>query len=489
MQWDWLAITGGATVCGLAAGFYAERWLRRWRAERDATPPVRPMLEAHFQSTALDKITVSERRFPFRVRADLQNALDGLLADYVIRHFYGVRKEYASDGLNFAALLAGGHSPAVSVPPEYEAVDVGGDEPVRCLRAGLWLVERDGTRYAVLLGPAGRPYGEPTGVQFQVAAPNDPAGTRLADDFFRRLEDAVQRADSYRGKVLSLEQSEHSYSGESAGITVHRLGPVPRDHVILPAATLDLLDRNVVRFAEQRPRLRAAGQPTRKGLLFYGPPGTGKTLTIRYLAHALPGHTTLLVSAEQVGLLGEYMTLARLLQPSIVVLEDVDLIARDRAAMNSPCEEVLLNKLLNEMDGLKEEADILFVLTTNRPEALEAALASRPGRVDQAIEFPPPDAEGRRKLVRLYARDAAVGVDVEDAVVQRTDGVSAAFIKELMRRATQYGLERDGAAGVNGSDVDQALDEMLFRGGSLNLKLLGAAGVNGRPTCEAGAST
>ena len=72
--------------------------------------------------------------------------------------------------------------------------------------------------------------------------------------------------------------------------------------------------------------------------------------------------------------------------------------------MGSPCEEVLLNKLLNEMDGLKEEADILFILTTNRPEALEPALASRPGRIDQAIEFPLPDAEGRRKLVRLYSR-------------------------------------------------------------------------------------
>ena len=51
----------------------------------------------------------------------------------------------------------------------------------------------------------------------------------------------------------------------------------------------------------------------------------------------------------------------------------------------------MLNTLLNEMDGLKEDADILFVLTTNRPEQLEGALASRPGRIDQAIEVPLPD--------------------------------------------------------------------------------------------------
>ena len=65
---------------------------------------------------------------------------------------------------------------------------------------------------------------------------------------------------------------------------------------------------------------------------------------------------------------------------------------------------MLLNKLLNEMDGLQEDADVLFILTTNRPDQLEPALASRPGRIDQAIEFPLPDESGRTKLVNLYSR-------------------------------------------------------------------------------------
>jgi len=62
---------------------------------------------------------------------------------------------------------------------------------------------------------------------------------------------------------------------------------------------------------------------SKKGLLFYGPPGTGKTHTIRYLSR-IPEHTTLLVTAEQVTLVAEYMALARLLSPTIVVIEDVD---------------------------------------------------------------------------------------------------------------------------------------------------------------------
>ena len=60
-------------------------------------------------------------------------------------------------------------------------------------------------------------------------------------------------------------------------------------------------------------------------------------------------------------------------------------------------------------------------------------------------------------------------------IVRRTDGVSAAFIKELMRRATQFCVERDQKEQLAQSDADLALDEMLFRGGELNRKLLGAS--------------
>src|SRR5947208_6370418 len=139
------------------------------------------------------------------------------------------------------------------------------------------------------------------------------------------------------------------------------------------------------------------------------------------------------------------MNLARLLQPAIFVIEDVDLIARDRTQMG-PCEESLLNGLLNQMEGLKEDADILFILTTNRPEQLESALASRPGRTDQAIEVPLPDDVGRNKLVQLYGRGLPLGDAVVSEAAQRTKGVGAAFIKELMRRASHRQASLEMAA-------------------------------------------
>lgn len=444
--------------------------------EPDASPQlVAPLLKTHLLPIKASEITITERRFPFRMRADLQRTIDKVFGvEITVKHFFGVRAEYAHGAPTLTdCLLEGVNNPTYSIPPEYEELDLGDEHPLRVLKNGLWLLESDGIRFAIMLGPCGH-YGQVTGVQIQVGVPLCSEGNQIAQRFFKQLEDAVIRGESYRGKILSLEQSEHSYSGESSGIAVHKLRNVRREDVILPAETLSLLERNVVHFARNRERLSQLGMSKKKGVLFYGPPGTGKTHTIHHLASSLDGHTTILISAEQVGLLGEYMTLARLLQPSMVVIEDVDLIARERSSMESVCEEVLLNKLLNEMDGLKEDAEIFFILTTNRPEALEAALTSRPGRVDQAIEFPLPDADGRRKLVALYAPKGLLEDDLINDVVRRTDGVSAAFIKEFMRRATQFSIERDENSRLTHADLDLALDEMLFKGGSLNRKLLGA---------------
>lgn len=471
---------GGSVLLGMVLGGFGIWGLLRMRRNAQTVTgtshsPIPELIRKHFHPTPLDQITVTERKFPFRVRADLQKAINQLFDDQTkVLHFCGVRKEYSHEQIELSGcIVESQHNPAVSVPPQYEEVDVGDEEPIRCLANGLWFLEQNGQCYVVLLAPAGR-FGQITGVQFQIGTINNSEGTKLSQKFFRHLEESVLKAESYRGKILSMEQAEHAYSGESAGITVHKLRTVERDQVILPRKTLELLDRNVIGFVQQRPGLAKFHQSTKKGILFYGPPGTGKTHTIHYLAKALPGHTTLLITAEQVGLLSEYMTLARLLQPSIVVMEDVDLIARERSQMGSPCEEALLNKLLNEMDGLKEAADILFVLTTNRPEMLEQALASRPGRVDQAIEFPLPDEEGRQKLVKLYSQGMDISNEIIETIVRRTEKVSAAFIKELMRRSVQFHLERNGTETIQLADVESALDEMLFSGGSLNLKLLGA---------------
>jgi len=445
-----------------------------WRRLSGGKKRVDRLIRQHFRPVPLDELTVLERRFPARMRADLQRAVERLVdADCVVRHFCGLHHGHGYGSVTISECISTTVFEGVTVgPPEYEEVDIGESEPVRCLKNALWLLERAGQRFAALISPGER-FGELTSIQFQVATANRPEAIRIAQEFFKRLEEAVQRAECYRGKVLSLEPSQEIYTGRAVGITVHTLPQVRRDEVILPQRTLELLERNIIEFVRRRADLLRFGLPSKKGVLFYGPPGTGKTHTIHYLAGELKGHTMLLIAAEQVGLLPEYIALARLLQPSIVVLEDADLIARERSQL-SACGEALLHRLLNEMDGLRCDAQILFILTTNRPEMLEPALAARPGRIDQAIEFPLPDEECRAKLVRLYAADLELTDELVAEIVKRTEQVSPAFIKELMRRSMQFHLERGGPGRLELSDVQDALDELLFRGGSLNLKLLGA---------------
>jgi ATP-dependent Clp protease adapter protein ClpS len=427
-------------------------------------------LSAHFTGIPLDQLVATSRTFPGHMRADVQAGVDKLFSASPLR-FFGIHEEHRYETLTIASLSRNGRNAPAIAPAQYHEVDVGEATPVRCLDNGLWLCRKGKLRYAVVLS-SHREHSREFQTRIEIAVPTGAEGAKFVQRCFAELESAVNDARSYRGKVLSLD-GDGDYSGRTRGVMVHKLPAVSRDDVILPEATLKLLDRNVLSFVKNRPRLQQLGQSTRKGILLYGPPGTGKTHTIRYLANNLPGHTTLIITAGQVGLLAQYMSLARLLQPAMVVIEDADLIARNREQMSGGCDEVLLNRLLNEMDGLKQDADILFVLTTNRPEQLESALASRPGRIDQAIEVPVPNDIGRRKLAQLYGKGLPLGDAIVTETAERTKGVSAAFIKELMRRVAQASIARDGGATVLSADISEALDDMLFTGGKLNVKLLG----------------
>ncbi len=431
------------------------------------------LVRKHFGRTPLESLVTASRRFPPTSRVDLQLALTSMFETRFQAKLVGIHPQYTHETVNFSHLLRTANYPVLVGPLQYDEIDVGETLPTRCLKQGLWLAKAEGLAFAFLLTPAER-FGRSEGIHVEIAVPPGEAGLELSRCFLDDVEKLINQTGSYRGKVISLEASG-GYSGKAGSVKVHKLRGVRRDEVILPEKTLRLLERNVSEFIQHRQKLQKLGMAVKKGLLFYGPPGTGKTHTIHYLASQLADHTTLLITAEQVSLLDEYFQLARFLQPAMVVIEDVDLIARARETMHNPCAESLLNKLLNEMDGLREDAALLFVLTTNRPEQLEAALASRPGRIDQAIEFPLPDDDGRRKLVALYSRGLKMPEDVMQSIVRKTKKASAAFIKELMRRCAQYHLQAGKNGELRQEQVESALEEMLFSGGSLNVKLLGGS--------------
>jgi cell division protease FtsH len=193
---------------------------------------------------------------------------------------------------------------------------------------------------------------------------------------------------------------------------------------------------------------------------------------VRYLASVLEGATVVILSGGTLGFVGAFAGLAKRLAPSLVVLEDVDLVAQERTFGPFGSSPVLF-ELMNEMDGMGEDADVAWVLTTNRADALEPALAARPGRIDLAVELPLPDSDGRRRLLALYARGLDLQLADERAIVERTEGVPASFIKELLRKAALRAAE-GGRTTVTDADLSAVLDELLAETSALTRVLLGA---------------
>src|SRR5262249_8425105 len=127
----------------------------------------------------------------------------------------------------------------------------------------------------------------------------------------------------YKGKAITLER-ENDWRPEFS-IRFHELPLTTRQSIILPESILQVIERNVLGLLQHGETLRRSGRGTRHGLLFHGRPGTGKTLVARYLAHACPNYTVILLTGRQTGMIRESCQMAKLLAPSLVIMEDVDL--------------------------------------------------------------------------------------------------------------------------------------------------------------------
>jgi hypothetical protein len=351
-------------------------------------------------------------------------------------------------------------------PIRYRDVDVDVDQRMQCMENAVYLIDLpDGKIAAHVVFNWQRRQ-----LELEVMATTADWGAKFIEDVRQR----VSKSSVYRGKIISLESDVDEDSGPGwFNVRFHRFPPIRREEIILSDETMALIERNVVSFFQHADVLRRSGRSVKRGLLFHGKPGTGKTYTAKCLAQTLEGVTTLLLSGEQLWLLKECCQMARMLAPSLVIMEDVDLIA---TAREQSVHQTVLHQLLNEMDGMTSNAEVIFLLTTNRPEVIEPAISERPGRIDQAIKFPLPDAECRRQLFELYGRGLRIDLKDFDRLITKTDEASPAFIQELVRKAALIAAEEnslhDGTLRVTDEHFDLALRELVL-GGDLTRNMLG----------------
>jgi hypothetical protein len=332
-----------------------------------------------------------------------------------------------------------------------------------CLTLALLLVDDAQGRYVVMVTGPSEQFG---GLRVEVAG----LGVAAAQEVLAELDELRGRLNVYRGHLLDVGMTP------MGGVNLAFMDPpdLERSQVVLPQVVLDRVERHAVAIAEHRQALLDAGQHLKRGLLLFGPPGTGKTHTTRYLLGRMTHATRLVLTGRVLHAVGSVAELARDLAPSVIVLEDVDLVAEDRT-FGMGANPVLFD-LLDAMDGAAPDADLLFLLTTNRADLLEPALAARPGRVDIAVEIPLPDEEARGRLLALYGRDVLLTLserELRDAV-ERTDGVTASFLKELIRRAVLESLlDGAGRPAVTATHLTRALDDLLDSTQSVTRTLLG----------------
>ena len=355
-------------------------------------------------------------------------------------------------GLSLQQLVAGeGLPPLRLTAPALTDLPNGPGSTLGCLRLALLLVADQHGRYVVMIQA---PNEHHEALEIEVAGlPVDLAQRLLAE-----LDQLRAELNVYRGHLLDVSLNP------MGGVVLTFAGPpgLGRDDVVLPPAVLARVERHALGVASHRAALLAAGQHLKRGLLLYGPPGTGKTHTMRYLLGQMSDYTRLVLTGRSLVAVGAVTDLARALQPAVVVLEDVDLVAEERSM--GPASSPVLFDLLDAMDGAAPDADLLFLLTTNRADLLEPALAARPGRVDVAVEIALPDAPARERLLRLYGQGVPLALTEDDVnlAVERTDGTTASFLKELIRRSVLESLHDDPAlTAVTGAHLARALDDLL----------------------------
>ncbi|MGY6497003.1 MAG: AAA family ATPase [Microcella sp.] len=293
----------------------------------------------------------------------------------------------------------------------------------------------------------------------------------IATNAIARITGEMDARSTLRGHVLTIGMGAAGF-GQATAQFRPRPG-VPADAIVLPDGTLERIRRHVLGVREHADTLRAQGAHLKRGVLLYGPPGTGKTLTVSHLVGAAEGVTCILLTGPSIAYVSEAAALARSLQPSMVVLEDVDLIAHDRD-MHTGGSQPLLFAVLDALEGLDGDADIAFVLTTNRVDVLEEALAQRPGRVDLAVELPRPTAAERQVLFALAAQSAPFSEAAIRAAAERADGVTGSFAKELVRRALLTAAAQ--ARPATDDDLELALFAMLSEAEALSASMLGGRG-------------
>ena len=229
--------------------------------------------------------------------------------------------------------------------------------------------------------------------------------------------------------------------------------------------------QEVVEYLHDPSKYRDIGAKMPKCILLVGPPGTGKTM----LAKAVAGESEVpffSISGSEfvemfVGMgaakVRDLFKQAKEKAPCIVFIDEIDAIGKKRggAALGGNDErEQTLNQLLTEMDGFEDNAGVIILAATNRPESLDPAL-TRPGRFDRQVPVTLPDLQGRVAILKVHAAKIKTAPSIDyDKVARMASGASGAELANIVNEAALRAV-RDHRPYATQEDMEESIEVVI----------------------------
>lgn len=228
----------------------------------------------------------------------------------------------------------------------------------------------------------------------------------------------------------------------------------------------------IVEFLKDPNKFQKLGGKMPKGVLMVGSPGTGKTLLARAIAGEAKVPFFTISGSDFVEMfvgvgasrVRDMFQEAKSHSPCIIFIDEIDAVGRQRGAGlggGHDEREQTLNQLLVEMDGFEDNAGVIVIAATNRPDVLDSALL-RPGRFDRQVVVPLPDVRGREQILKVHMRKVPLDKNVKPSIIARgTPGFSGADLANLVNESALLAA-RANKKFINMDDLDKAKDKIMM---------------------------
>lgn len=294
----------------------------------------------------------------------------------------------------------------------------------------------------------------------------NPADKETVESFFADMDASLKANDIYFRKCTTFIQGRLDFSE-----VVHNTW----DDVILKDSYKEQIRNNTLDILNNSETLQSIGMTPNRNVILISPPGMAKTTIFRAISSEVEGQISRIwctgksiQDAEDVTTLFEA---ARSLAPCLVFIEDMDLFGGDRSGLVGHGSSRVLNEFLSCLDGCHDNSGVVILASTNDIASMDEALVNRPGRFDEKIEIPLPDAEDRSLMLATFFKkftsmpDESVTNETWKNIVEMTDRLTGAYLKDLAKstvvRAVAGGRVFDGIVQFSADDVIGAADKIM----------------------------